>query len=174
MYVGHTAHLQPIRCLTNMQRADCEDLYANFADGTQTFNCPQDGKSNQLYWDGGETKNCLIEITWYDKSYTVTGNQVSNGIRSVIDTCFYQATGGSANDLGDRYSVTVRANPKYVASRPVGSTNPVKPPKKREAPPLIPMGRPIEPERTTSIVMPKMMAKRGDDEVRIHRSNGQR
>ena len=48
-----------------------------------------------------------------DQSYTVTENQIYNGINGVKSTCFPAGTGGSANEVGGRFIIEVRNNPNY-------------------------------------------------------------
>lgn len=130
---------------------DCADVYAIFSDPTQTFSAPAQ-PNNYLYFNAGESKNCQIDIYFYDRSYVVTGNQVYNAIDGVRNTCFVQRTGGSANDIGNRYSIEVRNNPSFVTP---GTT-------KRDVPRVIGQGVTIERERKMSVAGSASLGKRAD------------
>ncbi|KAH9880244.1 hypothetical protein IAQ61_000533 [Plenodomus lingam] len=108
---------------------DCNDLFNTFTDGTQTYTKPSGVTANGQVFNLGDSSNCQVEIFWQDNSYVVTGNQIFNAINGVSTTCFPSGTGGTAVDLGGRYTIGVRNNPTYD------------PPAKRSVSKLIPMGR---------------------------------
>lgn len=130
---------------------DCEAVYSMFSDGTETFNSPAGG--NVLIFSAGEEKNCQVEIIWTDKSYTVTGNQVFQGINGVQTTCLIMGTGGQAVDVGNRFSIGVRNNPNY---------NP--PDRKRSGAQLIPMGK-RAPSQLDRPAKRALMSKRADGDT---------
>lgn len=80
-------------------------LFETFTDGTKTYTKPSGLNTNVLWFDNGDESNCRVEITWNDASYVVTGNQIAQGVDGVSSTCFPAGTGGSANDIGDRFSI---------------------------------------------------------------------
>ncbi|KAF2114344.1 hypothetical protein BDV96DRAFT_95022 [Lophiotrema nucula] len=91
--------------------ADCDALIQTFTDGTETYTHPDGGNILSLYLD--DQHDCKIDVSFWDLSYTVTENQIYNGIYGVKTTCFPSGTGGTANDVGGRFSIAIRNNPNY-------------------------------------------------------------
>ncbi|OAG05276.1 uncharacterized protein CC84DRAFT_1206720 [Paraphaeosphaeria sporulosa] len=91
--------------------ADCDALFQTFTDGTKTYTHPDGGNILSLYLS--DQSDCQIDVSFWDQSYTVTENQIYNGINGVKTTCFPAGTGGAANEVGGRFSIAVRNNPNY-------------------------------------------------------------